>query len=778
MKFSTSCWVVLLLAGMTFSGNLSAATFTVNSILDTGDTNPGDSVCEATSGGTQCTLRAAIEEANARAGDDTIVFSLGLIVINISGSALPTIVDRLTIDGSTAPNYAAGEESAADAPPSVYINGSALTGTTADGFRFANGDALPRVFAMGIIGFPDNGIEVAGTDSVVIDRNWIGISRTGGIAGNGGSGVYLSNCERCLVGKIFTDAQVLEGYGNVINNNGEDGVFVTVGDDNAIAGNYIGFDPFGDSDQGNGGHGIHLQGPNNKIGAVLSAVQVPNYVTNNAGAGVRTSVGGNFIYANYIYNNGANGVVLNGSGNRLGFTNPAQGNRIYENTGHAVLIGSDFASPSNTVRRNVIFNNSQRGVQVSQGTLNLITENEIFDNGDDAIRTDADTTTISSNAIGVYTGILTGNGFNGIVVNSSGNTIGTNHIYGVDDDGIDVVSGNASQITGNGIGVGSSGQDYGNAANGIRVRAAATNTTISNNRIGNNNQNGVRIEGIGTLLCGNKIGLGTNFELAGNTADGIIILGDDNRVGSTSIGCAANDIGNNGSNGLQIDSAGNIVRDNYVGQRELHSFGNASDGILIANEASENEIRGNTLGKNAGDAIRVASTAGTRNHVQENIFNLNGTGANNLAIDIAADGVTANDANDADAGPNNVQNTPELLVMLMSPNQLQITYRMTSSTTNSSYPITVDFYRGFDASLGPGLSKLVEGVFVFRDVYSLAPNTSRVVQFDPQSSSGFGKIMAMATDAEGNSSEFSFAVSFDVSDDQPELIFKDGFETP
>ena len=43
------------------------ATFTVNSTADAGDANTGDGVC-ATTGGV-CTLRAAIQQANALAGE-------------------------------------------------------------------------------------------------------------------------------------------------------------------------------------------------------------------------------------------------------------------------------------------------------------------------------------------------------------------------------------------------------------------------------------------------------------------------------------------------------------------------------------------------------------------------------------------------------------------------------------------------------------------------------------------------------------------------------------
>lgn len=51
-----------------------AATFTVNTITDADDANPGDGVCDSDAGtaGDQCTLRAAISEANALDGADTI----------------------------------------------------------------------------------------------------------------------------------------------------------------------------------------------------------------------------------------------------------------------------------------------------------------------------------------------------------------------------------------------------------------------------------------------------------------------------------------------------------------------------------------------------------------------------------------------------------------------------------------------------------------------------------------------------------------------------------
>src|SRR4030095_12661084 len=50
-----------------------AAVFTVNSPSDGWDANPGNGVCETMLGNGICTLRAAIQETNALAGDDTII---------------------------------------------------------------------------------------------------------------------------------------------------------------------------------------------------------------------------------------------------------------------------------------------------------------------------------------------------------------------------------------------------------------------------------------------------------------------------------------------------------------------------------------------------------------------------------------------------------------------------------------------------------------------------------------------------------------------------------
>jgi CSLREA domain-containing protein len=108
-------WVALV--GMLVAGVVALAasaspaqaetTFTVNSTSDSlGEANPGDGKCENGSLRERCTLRDAIEEANAFPGDDTIVIPAGIgTTIRLSPLSpqvtLPplSITSNLTIDG-------------------------------------------------------------------------------------------------------------------------------------------------------------------------------------------------------------------------------------------------------------------------------------------------------------------------------------------------------------------------------------------------------------------------------------------------------------------------------------------------------------------------------------------------------------------------------------------------------------------------------------------------------------------------------------------------------
>ncbi len=71
-------------SGETLEARTLLTTFTVDTLTDAVDANPGDGSADDGSG--NVTLRAAIQEANALAGDDDIILPAGVIQLSISGT--------------------------------------------------------------------------------------------------------------------------------------------------------------------------------------------------------------------------------------------------------------------------------------------------------------------------------------------------------------------------------------------------------------------------------------------------------------------------------------------------------------------------------------------------------------------------------------------------------------------------------------------------------------------------------------------------------------------
>src|ERR671914_224368 len=87
--------VALLLFGLTVPAPADAALpFTVNNARDEVDTNPGNGLCQTFSGPGQCSLRAAIQEANASIGADTIIIEPGVYELEV-----PTLNEDLPETG-------------------------------------------------------------------------------------------------------------------------------------------------------------------------------------------------------------------------------------------------------------------------------------------------------------------------------------------------------------------------------------------------------------------------------------------------------------------------------------------------------------------------------------------------------------------------------------------------------------------------------------------------------------------------------------------------------
>ena len=86
----------ILVALLAFLRVAYADIFTVNSTTDAVDANPGDGTCATA--GSVCTLRAAIQEANAHAGDDTIDVPAGTYLLTIPPGAETSVVKPTGIE--------------------------------------------------------------------------------------------------------------------------------------------------------------------------------------------------------------------------------------------------------------------------------------------------------------------------------------------------------------------------------------------------------------------------------------------------------------------------------------------------------------------------------------------------------------------------------------------------------------------------------------------------------------------------------------------------------
>jgi predicted outer membrane repeat protein len=116
--------IVMGISSLSWTPTVRAAALSVNSTSDSLDINPGDGVC-ATSGGI-CTLRAAIMEANALPGADTITIPAGTYTLRIATGAEDSafgdfdLLGPLTIIGAGAgATILDGGDPPIGAPPNV-----------------------------------------------------------------------------------------------------------------------------------------------------------------------------------------------------------------------------------------------------------------------------------------------------------------------------------------------------------------------------------------------------------------------------------------------------------------------------------------------------------------------------------------------------------------------------------------------------------------------------------------------------------------------------------
>lgn len=521
-----------------------AATFTVDSLFDdtfSDDSNPGDGVCrESFPESMICTLRAAIQEANALPGPDRIEFSVAGEIGPDSGllGALPDITDHLVIFAGNAPGASFGDA------PVVYIDGAAVDASTdpfAAGLRVTSGSL--DVFDLGVVAFPRAGIEFDnGSAGGHVDRCWLGLDADGNVDAHPSSlstvGVRLLG-SNAIIGKSGPPGGVT-GLGNIISGNAAGGIQI-LGDANTVLGNTIGMTLDGLTARGNGGYGIFMfdSADNNRIGGGNPGDGSGNHIANNSLGGIVVDGSGNEVDANtfgfkrtsVFFNSATTAIEVAGDGHMIG---GAVGNRIIDHFGggnYGILLGrtppgGDTPATNVTVEGNDIGTDNAVGVgagiriQVAGSTSNTIRENRFAD-ASIGIDVAADGNLVTANRVGIDNdlglGVGPGNA-TGIRIGASGNEVTFNEIGNSTFDSGILVKGSSNDINFNDIGFAAGLGDVGNAGAGVRLIFESNDNLIQGNRILYNDGPGIEFNGnsgFGNTIFGNAIhrnaGIGIDF---------------------------------------------------------------------------------------------------------------------------------------------------------------------------------------------------------------------------------------------------------------------------
>jgi len=292
----------------------------VNSVSDAADASGGSGACDANAGrsGSQCTLRAAIQTANADPDRDLIVFTFGgtkVRTIRVS-SALPLITEPIGINGYSALNTRRNSRRlGSNARLRIVLKGPGSSATYA-GLQVA---ALSTVQGLVIQSFLDGIVVHPGGEGSRVMGNYIGTSPSGmRRAGNIKSGVYVDCDSAVIIGGGNKGAR------NVISGNRGHGILLcerVAG--TVIKGNLIGVGADNKKALGNRGHGIAAYGTENVV------------------------IGGdNKLAQNSIAHNWRNGVQLTPSPEGDAFGVQILGNSFFRNIGLAIDLDGDGLTPN------------------------------------------------------------------------------------------------------------------------------------------------------------------------------------------------------------------------------------------------------------------------------------------------------------------------------------------------------------------------------------------------------------------------------------------------
>ncbi|MCB0865163.1 MAG: hypothetical protein KDB58_05580 [Solirubrobacterales bacterium] len=610
--FASRCRLLVVLVAASVAApaaSAEAATFSVNSI-GTGSDVAIDGSCDTdATADVDCSLRAAIEEANATTPSDTIVFQSTAsptdpddVAFDLTGSpqviggTLPTITHALFINGQDC-------EAAPDLPATPCLRLNAPIAINADG------EVNIRGLSFSGAGTAIDVIHVAGTSpgvpDFVLNASWFGIDPVGVAQVPPDTAVLLEDVSGAQIGGST------RGERNLFARQGT-GVDVFGADNTNIWGNWFGIKPdgtFARAGEGSAANGdaIEITGdstpnPDNqatgsKVGFASSFSATPacdGFCNLIAGAG-RTGSGG--VAAGSAIDLGGDGGVeipadgASIAGNEIGPDVAPNNSGINVGDADGVVIGGASSDAANVIGAN--------GIGSGFGSSDLTVSHNSFDGSGSGAGA------ISVNGNGEISDNFVASGTTQpaiqLVSTSGGGYSVTGNVIGESADGSPVPSGRFGiSVNGNGNTIGGTGAGDGNVITNLTSTTPAINTI------------GINVVGDGNEVIGNTIGEGTDGT-PGAQLVGIQVGGDadDNVIGGTSA-ASENEIVNTTQGTAVIPAAAiRVVNQSPAitssGDQILRNVGSDNDGQFIdLGEDGPGNVAG---GPNLGIQAPAISTA-------------------------------------------------------------------------------------------------------------------------------------------------------------------------
>ncbi len=756
------------------------------------DTDLTDGVADIGDG--RCSLTAAIAQLNYNGGG-TITIATNLE----QAGFLPSITVPMTIDGgghstNVVLTAIANGCTFRNMSAAIHItgNGAVLQGITGGVTIRGNGATLTNIQgAVGITGGGNVLTNVQGDVSIVRDPDSTGGNTVRTSVGridvsSDGANIVTDNVGDVSVGGIGNVVtgnrggffSVSGANSSVMNNDGNgepcsaggNGTLVTDNENMAslsvtgaviARGNKVGFSAGGEPLPLAGGVSVDGNGAVVTASAIVGGVVVigngnrleGNTIGTNAdgtaAVGARTVriVGGSNVIKNNVISGEGEGVQLDSAGSG---SNRIEGNKIGTNAAGSAIIGQNFLngirveSPNNHILNNVISGNKSRGIRLQANAGGTVIKGNFI--GTDVAGTKA-----------------LANGLEGIAIHSTG-TYGNIVIGGTGAEG-NVISGNGREgihadrvlgitVVGNRVGTNAAGTaaipNQGSGASITTTTATIGGTSTGAGNVFSGNLGfGFTLDANNSLIQGNRFGSDvTGTKPIGNGGAGMSLRGDKNTIKGNVF--ASNKWDGVGFSGNDNTFFGNAVGTSLTGSINLGNLQNGLDfsgdrnkiGGIGAGEANTVAYNGKSLKQN-GHGILVFSGIG--NAIRRNsIFANEGRGIE--LYDAAAkyqSSFTINDPGDADKGTNNLQNYPT------------VTSRNADGTTvwtlgglKAGAKATIEFF----SNEQPDPSGFGEGKTYLGAVTAVGQADGRA-RVTCTFKAKF--ISATATDAAGNTSEFS-----------------------